>query len=158
MHAHHRIPGALLAVLLAGPIFSAALAAAIAAGKLPGPIAFTETEVTGYLFITLFSIIVGAALAFLPVMLGSLAMSRLGHHWPIFRRPFAWTAAGAVIGASLALLWGTQPEALPGWFAMIVTGTLCARLARCWVVWIPDDQLDRNALTPAVAISACPPK
>jgi hypothetical protein len=53
MHAHHRIPGASLAVLLAGPIFSASLAVAIAAEKLPGPVAFTEAEVRSYIAITL---------------------------------------------------------------------------------------------------------
>jgi hypothetical protein len=158
MHAHNRIPGGLLAVVLAGPIFFAALAAAAAAEMMPGPVAFTAEEVAAYILVSLFGIFVGAIIALLPVVLGSFAMSVLGNHFAPARHWLVWTIAGGTMGAALPYLLDRDVNAAPTQFAMVVTGALCARIARCWVGWTPGDQLDRKALTPAVAISACPPK
>lgn len=157
MKAHNRVPGGLLAMFLAGPLFMVGLALGDAVARWPAPIAYVPDQVWPFLGISLVSIPFGMVLSLLPILLGVLVMSWLGGRFSAMRGWPAWMLGGCVVAIPIVTFWGGDKANVVG-IALIFTCAICARIARLWVRWTPDDQRRDSVAIPAVAISACPPK
>lgn len=92
----------------------------------------------GIIWIAVFTIPYGAIFAFLPILVGTAAMTALGAWFRWARSPLAWVGAGALGGAFLGTMnGGTAPYDLPLLATMILTGAACAALCRALTRW-PD--------------------
>jgi hypothetical protein len=119
-----------LASLAAGPIvcFSALLV------SLPtgGPVEW------GILWIAVFTIPYGAIFAFLPILIGTAAMTALGARFRLARSSLAWIGAGALGGAFLGTRnSGTVPVDPLLLATMVLAGAACAAICRAVTRW-PD--------------------
>jgi hypothetical protein len=156
MHVSNSLGSAGKAMLLAGPIFLASILAASLYQMLPEPIPVGVENIAQMFVVALISVPIGAFLACFPVLFGAIALSMLGKHSSLFRKPIVWTISGLLIGLAMITAQGGLEASMT--FALLVTCAVCARAARIGVTWSAADQSSANALTPAVAISACPPK
>ena len=126
---------ACLASLPAGAVFLISLAAADAYLQMPAPIPIDLPSLLGLAVALVPATIFGGLLAFAPNLFGSLLMSTLAEQHPAARDPIAWTAAGALVGAGIALAWTGFDAEPPIGFALVLTSAVCARLCRGQFEW-----------------------
>lgn len=121
--------GLALAALSAGPIFLGATTAAALYLELPGPLVVTAGDVGLFLLLCVPALFVGTLLAVIPLLLGTAFMSFLGSVAAPARSPEAWTAAGVLAGAGIALLFDAFADP-PYAFGLILTSAACAAMCR----------------------------
>ena len=126
---------ALIASLVAGPVFLLSLIAAAAYLTLPQPISLDASVAIAIPMALIPATIVGFVLAFVPNLLGSAVMAWIAETHQAARDPLAWAAAGALSGAGLAASFSSLQS--PGGFATIVTSAVCARICRSQFEWEP---------------------
>ena len=115
------------ASLAAGPAFVTVSAAAQLYLKLPQPIVVEPTSLLTFPLLWFASAVVGAILAFVPNLVGTLVMDRLARAFAPAAAPEAWALAGAAsAGIPLWLLHG-EPEWV---FPFAATGAVCALICR----------------------------
>jgi len=129
-------PGALAALLAAGPIGIAILSV----GSMlfdAGPAAFDWRTIPAMLALAVIAVPIGMIVAGLPILLGGYGLGRIGLTYFRSRHPLYWVATGAVVGAMIEMaLFGAIPVAL-ALFAL--NGGLCALIVRYGTRWSDDD-------------------
>lgn len=99
------LAAALLASAVAGPLFVALFGAAAAYLQLPRPITIDPAAIA-IVLIVMPALFVGFALAFVPTLIGSMALGALADRGEVFRLPEIWMIAGA--------FWGSASSSWPG--------------------------------------------
>lgn len=127
--------GAAVALVSAGPSYVLLF---FAHQLLSDPTLFTNpAEFLALLPIALVAVPVGALIAFLPVLLGGLAMGYLGTRSIRARQPVIWAGAGAVIGTLITFIFDNSARselALP----FLLNGAICALIVRYGTRWSDD--------------------
>jgi hypothetical protein len=123
-----RIGAILLATAVAGPVFLICLVGATLWDFVPRPIPFEAMAILPFLLALFVAFFVGLIIAFVPVALGTVAMSALAERWDAARAMPAWAAAGAISGGGILFLLGQAPGASA--FALMATSMACAMVAR----------------------------
>jgi thiamine transporter ThiT len=137
MTRFHYRQGAARALVGAGPSFMLLI---LLGEMLRDPSDLDLNEIWVLLPILLIAMVVGMAIAFLPILLGGLAMSYLGARWIVARHPIIWAGIGATMGMLMALLFDESARfwlVLP--FAM--NGAICAVIVRYGTRWSDDDSV-----------------
>lgn len=147
-HFYYRF-GAALALVSAGPSFVLLLLL----GQIGrNPLAGDLSELWQIFPLLLVTVIPGMVIAFLPILLGGLAMAYAGARSTSARHPIVWAGAGAILGMLMAFLFDDTARSglvLP----FLLNGAICALIVRYGTRWS-----DESALTTPQAISACPAK
>jgi hypothetical protein len=124
---------AALASLAAGPIFLTSSSLVDLYLRVPAPIEIDGSVISAFLLFMLPATLIGALLAFVPNMLGTLVMVLWSRRSWLARTPPAWMLVGAASGGGLACaLTDGGPDLVPT-AAMFLTGGLCAALCRLFV-------------------------
>ena len=123
-----RIGSVLQATAVAGPVFLTCLVGAMLWDFVPRPIPFEPIAILQFVLALFVAFFVGAIIAFVPVAIGTLAMSALAERWEAARAMPVWAAAGAMSGGGILLLLGRAPSAIA--FALVATSIVCALVAR----------------------------
>ena len=122
-----RILAILEASALAGPVFLTCLVAAMFWDLVPRPISIEPAFILQFFIALAIALSFGTIIAFVPVAVGTLAMSALAERWEAARALPAWAAAGAACGGILVLLVGAQDANA---FALVATSLVCAVVSR----------------------------
>lgn len=132
-HFHYRF-GAALAMVSAGPSFGLLLLLGqIARDPLGGEL----NELWLIFPLLLMMVIPGMVVAFLPILLGGLAMAYCGTRSTSTRHPIVWAGAGATLGILMAFLFDDTARSglvLP----FLLNGAICALLVRYGTRWEDD--------------------
>jgi hypothetical protein len=124
---------AALASLTAGPIFITALPVADLYLRLPAPIVIDGSDILTLVQLVPLVALIGALIAFVPNMLGTLIMAQWSRRSWLARTPPAWIVVGGASGGGLGYLsTGDWPDHVLT-AAFILTGGLCAALCRLFV-------------------------
>lgn len=121
--------GGILTALLAGPLFLALTT--LTTKPSPDPPSGFDL---GPAIVIPFSIAIGFILSAVPILLGTLAMSRLGHRYPAARHPLAWALAGAILGWPVAVVLD-KGFVFPLVLTFLATGAGCALILRGFMAW-----------------------
>ena len=125
-----RLTPPLLASVSAGPLFLIFSVAAALYVRLPQPVSVSATDVSPFVGILVLAVIVGAILALLPILLGTLLMRALADRFALAAEPEIWWLTGAAAGAGLAFAFGAWPQSPETAFAVIATSAVCAGICR----------------------------
>jgi hypothetical protein len=124
---------AALASLAAGPIFLTAVPLVDLYRRLPKPIEIDGSDILTLVQLMPLGALIGALIAFVPSMLGTLIMAQWSRRSWLARTPPAWIVVGGASGGGLGyLLTGGGAHHLEK-AAFILTGGLCAALCRLFV-------------------------
>ena len=124
-----RVPAALIAAAVAGPLFVLSVAAAELYLRLPQPIVIRDEEFVQFVAILPPAFLVGGVIGLVPIFLGTAVMGALADRFEAARSPLAWAAAGALCGAGLVLLFASWSDHSIA-FALVATSTVCAAICR----------------------------
>ena len=132
-HFYYRF-GAALAMVSAGPSFALLLLLGqIARNPSGGDL----SELWALLPLLLIAVIPGMVIAFLPILLGGLAMGHIGTRCTSTRHPVIWAGAGATLGMLMAFLFDNNAQSglvLP----FLLNGAICALIVRYRARWSND--------------------
>ena len=123
-----RIGAILQATAVAGPVFLACLVGGMLWDFVPRPIPFEPVAILQFMLALCVAFFLGSIIAFVPVAIGTLAMSALAERWEAARSVPAWAAAGAMSSGGILLLLGQAPGEIA--FAFVSTSMVCAMVAR----------------------------
>jgi len=115
--------------LLAGPLFLAITTFTAAPPSDP-----SSGFDLGPAILIPFSIAIGFVVSAVPILLGTFAMTRLGHRHPAARHPLAWALAGAIFGWPVAVALD-KGFVFPLVLTFIATGAACALILRGFIAW-----------------------
>ena len=132
-HFYYRF-GAALAMVSAGPSFVLLLLL----GQIGrNPLGGDLDEPWQIFPLLLMMVIPGMAVAFLPILLGGLAMAYVGTRSTSARHPVIWAGAGAILGMLMAFLFdGTARSGLV--LPFLLNGAICALIVRYGTRWSDD--------------------
>jgi len=133
-----------------GPVFAAVFVASLAAGPIyvaTGLVAaalFAPPEMAAgmigdyklLLIILFLAMAVGFFLAFIPNIVGTVAMARLAERWPPARTPVAWAAAGLLLGGLIVTAKSSHGSVGIDSECLLATSVACALIA--WRFVRPD--------------------
>jgi hypothetical protein len=123
---------AAFASLIAGPAFFTALQLVEGNRQMPAPSEIGEADILAFLQFMPSVSVLGALIAFVPNLVGTLVMSRWSSQSWVARTPVAWIVAGGAFGAMIiyVLMSGHTGGLTP---AFVLTGGLCAAVCRLFV-------------------------
>jgi hypothetical protein len=123
---------ALLASLVAGPIYVVSFALSEYCRQIPQSVSITFESAPFVVVTLVFSVIGGFFLSILPNLLGAGMMAHAADASESAQSPLAWVGAGAVIGALIALPFSWIGERIDPltMFPLVATSAACAGL--CW--------------------------
>ena len=127
------IAAAALASLIAGPAFITAFPLIEFYRSLPAPIEIDGADILSLLQIMPTFALIGALIAFIPNLVGTLVMSRWSYRSWLARTPLAWIVAGGISGGAIGYLLTGGDTILGLTPAFVVTGGLCAGMCRLLV-------------------------
>jgi hypothetical protein len=146
MKANGTTYGVIVASLIAGPTFVAAVACAVLYAQLPAAIPVELGAVFALGFAMLLAVVFGMLIALPANGIGAVVMVTLGQHIAGARSWMAWAQAGGVLGAAAFHLFDAGPGSEPLLFATVVTSVLCATICHRKTEWIDDDPADEVAV------------
>ena len=120
--------GVAVASAAAGPLFAATILLPVALFDPGPPAGITAAGLVGFLYLMVWALLFGFAIAFIPNLIGTLAMAALAERHAAARHPAAWVAAGVVLGAAIAWLFGAN-DALT-MLPFLSTSAACAAICR----------------------------
>ena len=130
-----RAAGIALATMLAGPVFITSIALASFFRMLPAPVVVSGQNILIYLALLIPSMIVGAFLAGLPNLIGTVALAALADTQDWARPLPVWMLTGAVIGMIITFVTAGPRSDPATMFALVATSAICAGLCRCFLRW-----------------------
>lgn len=135
MHDVRYTAGILRGTAAAGPVFLVAIGLVTLATTV-GPIAIRpDAAMVAVVGIAALSVPVGAVLALVPVTLGTALLAAAGRGNAGLRLPVAWAVIGGLAaGLAMVAIDGPGSDGV-GRVALVLTGAICALLARSGVTW-----------------------
>ncbi|HEY5711867.1 MAG TPA: hypothetical protein VIT38_08225 [Allosphingosinicella sp.] len=124
---------ALIASVLAGPIFVLTFALSLYVRQIPDPILLPDLNfqfLSLALIVIIPMVMVGFMVSLFPNLIGAAVMTEFANHHEAAQSPLVWIVAGAAVGTGIAWL-GYYQELDPlNFFPPIATSAACAGL--CW--------------------------
>lgn len=127
--------GAFTALVAAGPSF-AAIAYALSGGQTDEAWWQPFGRVAASLIALPFTVLFGAVLGLVPIVLATLLLGEGGAHRHWLQRQYIWIGTGGVLGMMIAAMF--QAPGLIG-LSLVATAMLCAAIARHAVTWTDPD-------------------